>query len=495
MPAVTLTTLAGRVTTLAASDVEQFGATLRGDLLTAESAGYDAARAVWNAMIDARPGLIARCRSTADVVRAVRFARTHDLLTAVRGGGHNIAGNATVDRGFVIDLSPMKAVRVDPGRRLAFVEPGVTLAELDRDTQEFGLATPTGINSTTGIAGLTLGGGFGWLSRRFGLTADNLVAADVVTADGEVLRTNEAEQSDLFWAIRGGGGNFGIVTNFEMRLHELGPEVTAGLIVFPLERAADVFARYREVVASASEELTVWTVMRLAPPLPFLPTAVHGTPVIVIALCFTGDTARASAAIAPMRAIPGAHAEHVGPMPFTAWQQAFDPLLTPGVRNYWKTHNFAAIGDDLVDALVSRVRRPASPMCEVFVGHLAGAVARRSEDETAYLGRGAPFTMNVHGRWESPADDEAVVNWARDIYRATAPYAAPGAYVNFMTSDESARVPNAYGPHYERLAAIKAKFDPTNFFRINQNIVPRPATPRAEYPATRPASEETRRPM
>lgn len=493
MPPVTLTTVTDRTITLGSEEVERFGATLRGELLTAESPGYDAARTIWNAMIDARPALIARCRSTADVVRAVRFARRNDLLTAVRGGGHNVAGNATVERGFVVDLSPMKGVHVDPGGRVARVEPGVTLGELDRDLQEFGLAVPTGINSTTGIAGLTLGGGYGWLTRRYGLTADNLLSADVVTADGDVLTANEAEHSDLFWAIRGGGGNFGIVTSFEFRAHRVGPEVTAGLVVFPLDRAAEVLTRYRDVVASAPEDLTVWVVMREAPPLPFLPSEVHGTPVVVLALCYVGDPARADRALAPVAAIEGAHAAHVGPMPWAAWQQAFDPLMTSGVRNYWKTHNFAALGDDLIDTLLTRVRRLPGPMCEIFLGHIAGAPMRRAEDETAFMGRGTSYMMNVHARWESPQDDGRAMAWARDVYRATVPFAAPGAYVNFMTRDEGARVPAAYGPHYDRLTAIKAKFDPTNFFRINQNIVPRLASlPRTDVPTMRRSSEEVR---
>ena len=493
MPDVTLSTLTGRAVTVAAADVASFGASLRGEVLTADSPGYDAARTIWNAMIDARPSLIARCRSTADVVRAIRFAREHNLLTAVRGGGHNVAGNATIDRGFVIDLSPMKGVRIDPARRLAHVEPGVTLGELDRDTQQFGLATPVGINSTTGIAGLALGGGYGWLTRRHGLTADNLVSADIVTADGEVLTANEAEHSDLFWAIRGGGGNFGVVTSFEFRLHRVGPEVTAGLIVFPLDRAAAVLRRYRELVASAPEELTVWVVMRLAPPLPFLPQEVHGTPVLVLAVCWTGDTQRGERVLAPLRTLPGAHADVVGPMPYVAWQQAFDPLMLAGVRNYWKTHNFAALDDELVDTFLERVRALPGPMCEIFLGHTAGAPGRVPEDETAFLGRGAPFMMNVHARWDAAADDARMIAWAREVFRATAPFAAPGAYVNFMTRDEGTRVPAAYGPHYDRLAAIKAKFDPMNFFRINQNIVPRPAATRSESTISRPSGEEVRR--
>jgi FAD/FMN-containing dehydrogenase len=492
MPDVTLSTLSGRAVTLAEADLARFGARLRGELVAASSPSYDAARTIWNAMIDARPALIARCRSTADVVRSVRFARDNDLLTAVRGGGHNIAGNGTVERGFVIDLSLMKGVRIDPERRLAHVEPGCTLRDIDRDTQEFGLATPLGINSTTGIAGLALGGGYGWLSRRHGLTADNLLSADVVTADGEVLTANEVEHSDLFWAIRGGGGNFGIVTSFELRLHRVGPEVTAGLVVFPLDRAAAVLRRYREVMASAPEELTAWVIMREAPPLPFLAPELHGTPVLALAVCWSGDAARAERALAPLLEIEGAHAAHVGPMPYANWQQAFDALGAAGARNYWKTHNFAALGDDLVDALVPRVLTVPGTMCEIIIAHLGGAVSRPPEDDTAYMGRGAPFTLNVHARWESAADDGRFVNWAREVYRASAPWAAPGAYVNFMTRDEGTRVPAAYGPHYERLAAIKGKFDPTNFFRINQNIVPRPSVLRGDESTLRPSGGEAR---
>ena len=488
MADVTIRTASGEERSLAQEEVERLAASLRGDLLSRESPGYDAARRIWNAMIDRRPGLIVRCRSSADVVRTVRFAREHGLLTAVRGGGHNIAGNATADGGLVIDLSLMKGVQVNPAQRTARVEPGVTLGEFDHDAQTFALATPLGINSTTGVAGLTLGGGYGWLTRKYGLTVDNLRSVEMVTADGALVTASESENSDLFWAVRGGGGNFGVVTSFEFTLHPVGPEVVAGLIVHPFANAAEVLRRYRDVVAAAPEELTVWVVMRQAPPLPFLPPEVHGTPVVVLAGMYAGSTADAARALEPLRAIGGAHADVMGPTPYAGFQTAFDPLLTPGLRNYWKTHNFQTLTDGLIDTLVAQTRTLPGPMCEIFLAHLGGAVSRRPDDATAYLGRAAQFVMNVHARWEDPAQDAMLTAWARGVYQATAPYATVGAYVNFLTQDEADRVRAAYGDNYERLAAIKAKYDPTNMFRVNQNIAPSAAARGPEMPASRAAA-------
>jgi FAD/FMN-containing dehydrogenase len=470
----------GADASIGAMELDRLAHSIRGELLPRGGPGYEEARAIWNAMITRRPALIARCRSAADVVRAVRFARDNDLLVAVRGGGHNIAGNALVDDGLLIDLSAMRSVRVDPAARRARVEPGVLLGELDRDTQGFALATPLGINSTTGVAGLTLGGGYGWLSRRFGLTVDNLVSADVVTADGELLRADEREHSDLFWALRGGGGNFGIVTSFEFALHPVGPEVTAGLIVHPATEVAALLRRYRDVVTAAPEELTAWVVMRHAPPLPFLPAEVHGSRVVVIAACYTGPASEAARALAPLRAIGTPHADVIGPTPYVAFQAAFDPLLAPGARNYWKTHNFLSLDDGLTDAFAERLPTLPGPMCEIFIAHLGGAVSRVAEDATAYMGRDAQFVMNVHARWEDPAADEAFVGWARGVHRATASWASGGAYVNFMTQDEGERIRAAYGANYERLAMVKAKYDPGNRFRVNQNIAPAPAVPRPD---------------
>jgi FAD/FMN-containing dehydrogenase len=330
-----------------------------------------------------------------------------------------------------------------------------------------------GINSTTGVAGLTLGGGFGWLSRKHGLTVDNLLSADVVTAAGELVRASATEHPDLFWAIRGGGGNFGVVTSFEFRLHPVGPQVIAGLIVHPFTAAKAVLGEYRRLVAEAPDELCCWVVLRKAPPLPFLPQEVHGTEVIVLALCYAGDPVSGEKAVARFKAIGKPIADVVGPAPYAGWQTAFDPLLTPGERNYWKSHDFVELADGLTDELLDAVRRLPSPQCEIFVGHLGGAINRIPVGATAYPHRGVNFVMNVHTRWSSPAEDTACMTWARAFFNAAAPFATGGVYVNFMPDDEAQRVRSgAYGPNYDRLAKIKATYDPNNLFRMNQNVVP-----------------------
>ncbi len=446
---------------------------LRGDLLAPGSSGYDEARSIWNGMIDRRPGLIARCAGAEDVREAVRFAADHGLLTSVRGGGHNIAGNAVAEGGFMIDLSPMNGVRVDPEARTADVGPGATLADLDGATQAHGLATPVGINSTTGIAGLTLGGGFGWLSRKHGMTIDNLLEAEVVTADGRTLRASEEENPDLFWGLRGGGGNFGVVTSFRFRLHEVGPDVLSGLVVYPNEEADRVLRAYREFVAEAPEDLAVWAVLRKAPPLPFLPEEAHGTDVLVLAFLYAGrDHAEGERLVEPLDGFGTVVGRHVGVQPYAAFQQAFDPLLTPGARNYWKSHDFTDLPDGLLDTVVEQARRMPSPQCEIFIGQVGGAFGRAAPEDTAYPHRDTEFVMNFHGRWEDPADDEGCTAWAREFFEATAPWASGSVYVNFLTADEGDRVRAAYGPNYDRLAALKAEVDPDNLFRMNQNIEP-----------------------
>jgi FAD/FMN-containing dehydrogenase len=452
--------------------IDSLRSKLRGDVLLPGDPGFQEARTIWNAMIDRRPAMILRCCGVADVMDAVRAARDLEVHPAVRAGGHNIAGNAICEGGLVIDVSPMRSVRVDPQARRAYVEPGATLGDFDREAQAFALATPLGINSTTGVAGLTLGGGFGWLSRKYGLSVDNLVSAEVVSAAGKRLRADTEQNADLFWAIRGGGGNFGIVTLFEFELHPVGPEVLAGLIVFPFDQARSVLQKYRTFVDTMPDDLNVWAVLRKAPPLPFLPEAVHGKEVLVLAVFYAGDVEEGRRAIDPLRSFGQAHGEHVGPMPYTAWQQAFDPLLAPGVRNYWKSHNLAELRDGALDSIVDYAGRLPSPHCEIFVGLLGGRIGRVSTEATAYAQRDAKFVLNVHSRWETPAEDEKCIAWAREFFDATAPYATGGAYVNFMTSDEANRVAAVYGPNYERLARVKKKYDPTNFFRLNQNIAP-----------------------
>ncbi len=445
---------------------------LRGEILLPGDGTYESARKIWNAMIDKRPALIVRCATTSDVVRAVNFARDSRLVLAVRGGGHNIAGNAMCNGGIVIDLSQMKAASVDPGARRVTIEGGATLADLDAATQAHGLATPVGINSTTGVAGLTLGGGFGWLSRRYGMTIDNLESAEVVTAAGEVVPASAAEHPDLFWALRGGGGNFGAVTRFEFRLHRVGPDVLSGLIVYPISAAKSVLQQYRRFIAKAPDDLSVWTLLRRAPPLPFLPKEVYGKGIVALALLYAGDPKRGESLIEPLRKFGTPVGEHVGVQPHIAWQQAFDPLLTAGARNYWKSHNLSTLNDGLLDVVIDYAGRLPSPQCEIFFGALGAATTRPTPDSAAYPHRDAQFVINVHGRWENPADDARCIGWARDFFNASAPFASGGVYVNFLTADEGDRVRAAYGSNYPRLAQVKGKYDPENLFRINQNIEP-----------------------
>jgi FAD/FMN-containing dehydrogenase len=364
----------------------------------------------------------------------------------------------------------MKNVRVDAEKRRAYVEPGATLADFDKAAQAYGLATPLGINSTTGIAGLTLGGGFGWLTRKYGMTIDNLISADVITVDGKKLKASENENADLFWAIRGGGGNFGVVTQFEFKLHPVGPEILAGFIVYPIEQAEQVLSQYREFVQSAPEELTIWVLLRQAPPLPFLPENVHGKEVVVLALFYAGDIAEGEKQIQPLHSFGDPYGEHIGAQSYAAWQQVFDPLLTPGARNYWKTHNFVEISDGAFDAMIEFAGKLPTAQCEIFIAHISGASNRIPADAMAYGHRDAKFVLNVHGRWDEATDDERGINWARSFFKASAPYASAGAYVNFMTEEESDRVAAAYGSNYNRLVQIKEKYDPENVLHMNQNI-------------------------
>jgi FAD/FMN-containing dehydrogenase len=452
--------------------VDGFKATLRGPVLQPGDPDYDSARAIWNAMIDRRPALIARCTGTADVLASVAFARTHGLPLAVRGGGHNIAGNALCDDGLVIDLSAMRHVRVDPEARLAWVSGGATLGDVDHETQAYGLAVPTGINSTTGAAGLTLGGGFGWLSRIFGLAVDNLVGAEIVTADGQRRHIGPRQEPDLFWAIRGGGGNFGVVTQFEFALHEVGPEVTAGLIVFPFDGARDVMRQYRDFVDTLPNEVSVWAVLRQAPPLPFLPPEVHGQHILALAVFSPLAPEAALPLIEPIRGFGRVLGEHVGAVPYAAWQQVFDPLLAPGARNYWKSHNFNTLNDDAIDVVLRYAASLPTPQCEIFLGLIGGRANEPAPDATAYPHRNVLYAMNVHGRWNDAADDNRVVIWAREFFGAVAAYAAGSVYINFLTQDEGSRIREAYGGNYDRLVQIKQQYDPDNLFRFNHNIRP-----------------------
>ncbi len=469
---VQIRNLDSKTKSLSEEAVSELQGKLRGTLAGPGEPGYDEARTIWNAMVDRKPALAIRALGAADVAAAIDFARENRLSMAVRSGGHQIAGHAVAEGALLLDLSQMRSVRVDPAAKTAWVEPGATLGDLDKETAGYGLAVPVGVNSTTGIAGLTLGGGFGWLTRKYGMTIDNLISADIVTADGKRRRASATENADLFWAIRGGGGNFGVVTAFEFRLQPVGPEVLAGLVVHPFAEAGKLLREYRRLIPDLPEDLTVWTVFRKAPPLPFLPEEWHGREVFVFAVCYAGDIKKGEKALAELRGLGKPIADIVGPMPFAGWQTAFDPLLTPGMRNYWKSHDFIEISDGLIDVLTGALDDSPSPDCEIFLAQVGGAMARVGADATAYPQRASHFIMNIHTRWEEARQDAECKAWARKVFDGTAPFAAGSVYINFMPDDEADRVAGAYGDNMARLSEIKAKYDPHNLFRLNHNIAP-----------------------
>ena len=472
MQGVTVTTLGGGPAKLAITELRPLQRNMRGKVCLRGDAGYDEARTIWNAMIDRRPGVVLRCACAEDVVAGVRFARDQHLLLAVRAGGHHIAGSAVCDGGLLLDLSPMRGVSVDTERREACAEGGALLADVDQATQGFGLAVPLGINSTTGVAGLTLGGGYGWLTRRLGMTVDNLLAADLVIASGELIEVSGRREPELFWAVRGGGGNFGVATAFRFRVHPVGPQVLAGLIVHPFARARDLLDTFRQVAAVAPEELTCMAVIRKAPPLPFLPKHVHGQIVLTFAICHVGDAGEAERALAPLRSAPAPIADTVGPQPYAGWQAAFDPLLAPGARNYWKSHDLEQLDDGLLDAIVAHAAVLPTAESEVFLPSFGGAMGRVPSDAMAFPHRRMRFLLNVHARWRDPAADADCVAWARSFAAAVASFGTGGAYVNFMPGDETDRLRGAFGANLPRLRALKARYDPANQFRCNHNVPP-----------------------
>jgi FAD/FMN-containing dehydrogenase len=447
---------------------------VRGEILRPDDAGYDAARRVWNASIDRHPAVIVRCAGAADVVGALDFARASGLPVAVRGGGHNVAGNAVCDGGIVVDLSAMKGIRVDPERRIALAQPGLTWREFDHETQAFGLATPGGLISGTGIAGFTLGGGLGWLSRKHGTASDNLLSADVVTADGRLLSVDSANHADLFWAIRGGGGNFGVVTGFKYRLHPVGPWVLGGVVFYPGDAAGDVLRFLRDVLAPFPDELVVAAVLRLAPPAPFLPSHVHGRPVIALGLCWSGSIDEGEAKLRPLREFRRPLADLLQPRPYTELQRISDAAWGPGFHNYWKAEYLRGLTDDAIDVIVNHASAITSPLSDVKVIPGGGAVARADEQASAFAHRRAPFVLNINSRWGDRGEAERHIDWTRAFWEAMRPFSADGVYVNFLGDEGEERVRAAYGPViYQRLAEVKAKYDPTNFFRFNHNIRPR----------------------
>jgi len=468
-------TLNGGTTTLAPEALDAFRASFRGPLLFPADPGYDDARSLWNAMIDRRPGLIARATGTADVVAAVRFAREHGLLSSVKGGGHNIAGLAVCDGGLMIDCSLMKGVWVDPAARTVRAQPGCTLGDLDRETQLHGLAAPIGFVSTTGIAGLTVGGGFGYLSRQHGWTCDNLVSVEVVTAEGTVVRAGPREHEELFWCLRGGGGNFGIVTSFEYRLYPVGPEIVGGAVVWKGADARDVLDLYREVAAPGSpRELTSVAVLRIAPPAPWLPKSIHGQPIIAIFACHSGDPRDGERLTAPIKGFGAPVADILVHRPFVQMQSLLDATQPKGRRYYWKSEYLPVVEPDLCDLIVEHAGRIPSPHGGIILFQIEGALNEQPASHSPAGNRDAGFVLNITASWEDAADDGVNVGWAREAWEAMRPFSTGGAYLNFMTEDEGAeRVQAAYGKTtLARLAALKRAYDPDNLFRHTKTLVP-----------------------
>lgn len=470
--AMTICGLDGRNRDVATEAVDGLASDLRGRLIRPEDADFDAARRVWNGTIDRRPAIIAECAGPADVQIAVRFAAKEGLLTSVRGGGHNIAGSAVCDGGLMIDLSKMRAVRVDPVAKRAWAQGGALLGDVDHETQAFGLAVPTGINSETGIPGLALGGGYGWLSRQFGHTVDNIVSANIVTADGQARRASKDENADLFWAIRGGGGNFGVVTEFEFQLHQVGPMLMTGPVVHRLEDAGAVLRAYREIASELPDAATCWFVLRTAPPLPFLAPEHHGKTVLLMPMAYAGSIEDGERALAPLRSIGNPIADGVSPHPYKGWQAAFDPLLSAGARNYWKSHDFIELSDDLIDLMVTAARELPTGECEIFTAQLGGAAGRVAPDAMAYPHRATRYTMNIHGRWQDAAQDAQCAAWVRGLFDKAAPMSEGSVYINFVPEAGENRSKGTFGQNIDRLRKIKTEVDPQNLFRANVGIDP-----------------------
>ena len=454
------------------SAVDELQASFRGELVGPADAGYDEHRRVWNGSIDRHPGLIARCTGVADVRAAVRFARERDLLVAVRGGGHSFPGLSVCDDGMLVDLGPMKGIRVDPEAGTVRAQAGVLLGELDRETQEFGLAVPAGIVTHTGLAGLTLGGGIGWVMRRHGLTIDRLQSVDVVTAGGELVKASEDQNADLFWGVRGGGGNFGIVTDFEFRPVPVGPYVVAGPVFWAMEDAPEVLRFYRDWIADCPDELMTIAVQRRAPALPVVPPELVGRLVVAIVACYAGPVEHGERVVRPLKEFGSPVLDLCQPKPYLAHQRMFDPSFPHGWSYYVRSCDVAEIDDDVIDVMVEHGRRITSPVTSVALWQMGGAVARVDESATAFNGRKAGFTFNINGNSQTPDGFEAERQWARDYWSALAPHHT-SVYVNFLMEEGEERVRQAYGADkYDRLKALKRKYDPTNFFRLNQNIRP-----------------------
>jgi FAD/FMN-containing dehydrogenase len=443
--------------------IENFAAALRGQLLRPGDETYERARKIWNGMFDRRPALIARCAGAADVIAAVNYARESGLPVAVRGGGHSFPGHSVCDGGLVIDLSPMKGLRVDPAARTARAEPGVRWLEFDHETQAFGLATTGGTVSDTGIAGLTLGGGLGWLSNKHGLTIDNLLSADVVLADGRLLTASASENADLFWALRGGSGNFGVVTSFQYRLHRVGPTIVGGMVLYPLSQAKEVLRFYRGFSKTAPDELTLYAGLITTP---------DGVTVVALVACYCGPVDKGTEVVRPLKSLGSPALDVLGPMPYLAQQRLFDGGFPTGASYYTKADFLADLSDEAIDVFVEYAATKPSPMSGILVQTTLGAAARVAPHATAFAHRRLPYAPVIVSAWLDPAESAKNIAWARECWTALHAHAGGGVYVNDLGPDDEDRIRTGYGANYERLAALKKKYDPENFFRLNPNIKP-----------------------
>lgn len=446
---------------------------LRGTLLLPGDVGYEESRTVWNDMIDRRPSVIARCIGSADVITCVKFARENDILLSIKGGGHNIAGLATVDGGMMLDLSLMRGVWVDPHKKVARAQAGCLLGDVDRETQVHGLATVLGFVSLTGIAGLTLGGGFGYLTRRWGWTSDNVLGMNVVTADGRSVRTSVDENADLFWGLRGGGGNFGVVTYIDYALYPVGPEIVGGIVAWPASEAPRVLELYRTLTETAPPELTLVAIMRPAPPAPWLPDEMHGKPIVALLACHSGEPEDGEKDVAPIKSFGKPVGDVLVRRPYQQMQSLLDGTQPKGRRYYWKSEYLPRIEPSLCEKVIEHAARIRSPHSAVILFHIEGSLNRLEEDHSPVGNRDARYVLNVAGSWEQAGEDSANVEWARDAWSDMKSFSTGGTYINFLTEDEGPeRIREAFGRGLERLAGVKAKWDPRNMFRTNRNIKP-----------------------
>jgi FAD/FMN-containing dehydrogenase len=459
---------------LDAEALEALSQQVRGPVLTPGDPAYDVARSIWNGLIDRRPALIVQCSGAADVVDAVNFAREQGLTLSIKAGGHNVAGNAVNDDGIVLDLSQMRGVHVDPALQTVRVQGGATWGDLDRETQLFGLAVPGGVVSTTGVAGLTLHGGLGHLRRKHGLSIDSLVSVDIVTADGELRRASATENEDLFWAVRGAGSNFGVVTSFEFRAHPVGPMVFVGAIFYPFEEASSILPAWRDFMATAPEELSSLAICWSVPPVEPFPPEIHGTPVVVVAAAHCGPAEEGERVVQPLRELAQPVVDASGPWPWLGLQSGFDAIFPQGELRYWKSRSVTELSDEVIGDIIELAGRRPAPLSDIVIWHHGGAMSRVAEDETAYGGRDTPFLVTAEASWTDPAQNEEAIAWAREVFDAMERYSTGAVYLNFpgLGEEEDSLARAGYGANYDRLTALKAKYDPENLFRMNINIPP-----------------------